>query len=160
MFRQQVIELLSNGVSRLKAGPFEVEWARAERKIPVDIRKAAAPTVPDSALEATASVSPRSAILTRYDALIGHLGEAVIEHLGDQPDGQSAGELIDVAAEHGLIDATAKEALLGITVMRNLTAHGPSREIDDEKVLEFFALAEGAEYAMNHWLTKSQGSSG
>lgn len=154
IFRPQIVDLLSKGLTRMKAGPFEAEWTRAEQRIPNAIRAKTAPRTPDSVSRETADVSPRAAILTRFDEVIEQLADAVTERLGDQPDGQSAGELIDVAQSAGMIDAGTKQALVGINVMRNLTAHGPEREIDAEKVVEFMALADATEYAMNHWLSQ------
>lgn len=153
LFRKQIVTLLSTGLHRVKAGPIEVEWSRAERQVPASVREAARNHAPDSLEAASASISPRVAILTRHGDLMKRLGNAVTQKLGEQPPEQTTGELIGLAEENELIDATTREALVGITVMSNLAAHEP-HEMAEERAREFMALADAVEYAMTHRLKR------
>ncbi len=73
------------------------------------------------------------------------MGLAAVEgHLGPQPQGQSPSELFDVAEKGGLISAKTKDALLGVTVMRNLAAHAPGEEVSPERAREFLSLSRKA----------------
>jgi hypothetical protein len=156
VFRRQIRDLLSTGLHRVKAGPFEAEWQRAEQQVPRSLRLAARDREPDSVESAGATISPRTAVLARHAELVSRLGSAVTAKLGPQPEGQSLGELIDVAEHDGLIDSKTKDALIGLSVMRNLAAHGPN-DVTPARASEFMALADAAEYAMEHWLGRSDG---
>lgn len=156
VFRRQIRDLLSSGLHRVKAGPFEAEWNLAEQRVPTSLRVAAKQHDADSVEAASAAISPRSAILARHGELVARLGAAVTGKLGPQPADQSLGELIDVAETEGLIDAKTKDALVGLSVMRNLAAHDAG-DVDSEKASEFMALADAVEYAMNHWIGRADG---
>lgn len=156
VFRRQIRDLLSTGLQRVKAGPFEAEWHRAQSQLPEPIRLQALEQKPDSVEAAGAEVSPQVAILTRFAELESQLIDAIEAKRGTLPRRQSFGQLIDLALQEGLIDAVTANALTGVTVMRNLAAHG--RPVTSQQAREFVALADAAEFALRYWLSKGQGA--
>ncbi len=147
MFRRAILQLLSTGLRRLKAGPFEAEWSLAESKVPSGLRLAAHTSSLDLVEAETARISPQTAVLERYNELISLLADQVTKASGQQPEGQSVGDLIEMAAEAGVINASTKQALLGVSVMRNLAAHG-GHDMDEEKAAQFVVMADAVEFAM------------
>jgi hypothetical protein len=53
-----------------------------------------------------------------------------------------------VAGEKGLITPETKDAIDGLSVMRNLAAHGGQEDITPQRAHEFVALAQGVLYAI------------
>jgi hypothetical protein len=156
VFRREIRDLLSRrGLHRVKAGPFEAEWNLAEQHVPRNLRVVAQTREPNSVESASAAISPRSAILERHDELVARLSEAVTDRLGVLPEDQSVSELIDLAHREGVINASTKDALVGLSVMRNLAAHGPDG-VDAEKANEFLVLADAVEYAVNRGLKRTE----
>lgn len=149
VFRSQIVQLLSTGLQRVKAGPFEAEWNLAEQRVPASLRVTTKGQPTSSADAEAAAISPRSAILERHSELVARLTEVVAPKLGKQPEGQSLGDLAHVAEREGLIDPKTNGAFVGLTAMRNLAAHGPG-DIDAAKASEFIAIADATEYAILH----------
>jgi hypothetical protein len=83
------------------------------------------------------------------------LEEQGVEDL-DRP--WSVRRLAEVAREHGLITAETQDAIEGLSVMRNLAAHGGQEDISPQRAHEFIALAQGVLYAI-HANVKSVGRS-
>lgn len=56
--------------------------------------------------------------------------------------------LARLAREKGLITAKSLQAIEGITVLRNLAAHGSAREITTEQAEEYLVLVDAIIYAL------------
>ena len=56
--------------------------------------------------------------------------------------------LAEVALEQRLISPETKEAIDGLSVMRNLAAHGDQKDLSPQRAHEFVALAHGVLYAI------------
>lgn len=60
-----------------------------------------------------------------------------------------ARQLADEAVRRELVSPQIAEAVRGLTVMRNLAAHGPAEELDLEKALDYIVLADAVLYAID-----------
>lgn len=140
----------ADGLTPLRVGPLEAEWNKAGHIIPSELRGAPQrDRTNDSTLREIAVVSPRTAILgdmtnSRRIWSKRHTSVGACE-------GMTTAEVVDAAHEARLIDATTRQALVGVGVLRNLTAHSPRAEPNAaSRVDEFLALADAAEYALDH----------
>lgn len=155
---------MRNSSGALTAGPFRIEWKRRAEAVEADLGRS--PSISrgeiDGAagrLDEIAEVSPTGAIVETFgqieSSLRSVLGEQGIEAL-DRP--WSVRRLAEVAREHGLITAETQDAIEGLSVMRNLAAHGGQEDISPQRAHEFIALAQGVLYAI-HANVKSAGRS-
>ena len=58
------------------------------------------------------------------------------------------GQLLRLALDHGVITPEAAKAVEGITVMRNLTAHGRANEVTVERARDYLALVDAVLYTL------------
>jgi len=154
LFRRELRGLLTRGLKRIKAGPFEAEWAEASAAVQATIRALPpSPIQKDAARISTIPGEPAKTIVMRHALLIQRLAQAVIGKCGPQDPDTDPLNLIDVAAREGLIDDTTRESLRGLTIMRNLAMRDPLN-VTEDKAEDYVLLADGAQFAMNHWLSK------
>jgi hypothetical protein len=159
-FRSEIRTVLGARNTRLKAGPFELGIEQA--RVDVEAATAAAdvtqsrtgPTlgfgeVP-SEIADRADSDPTGTILRAY----GLIEEALRAKLAG--DGTSVAnltklsgvQLAALAAAQGLISPQAVEAVRGVAVLRNLTAHGQRGEIGTEKALDYVSLIDATLFAL------------
>lgn len=156
IFRSSISKLLSGQVKRWKAGPGGIEfeyWERAisdarEHLLRGRDRTTLRPEVAiqfEAEMQKLAEVSPETAVLESY----GRIEAALRTRLQTQDsDLQSTLQLARTAAERGLINAETLNAIEGLTVLRNLAAHGRAGELTPQRALEFAALSEAVLFAM------------
>jgi|GEM_PF-1920743 len=163
LLRRPLGQLLSGPMSRLKAGPggVEFEWDRKAEEVRREVAEATpdhskkqtelsseAETALAAELESLAKLSPPSAILESYSRVERQLHE-MLSGAGvavDRPAG--AVTMARLAERHGLISRETREAIEGLSVLRNLAAHGQA-SVTVNRALEYAALADGVLYAMN-----------
>jgi len=158
LFRKQLMELLSGPLRRLKAGPLELEFeriistvqAQIEPVSPVGTPKPSADGSALADLEATARTAPLAAVLEAYGCLERQLHD-LLQSAGDTGarDGLSAMALARRAAEKGLITPETVNALQGVTVLRNLAAHGRNDDVSVDRALDYLALVDAVGYTLN-----------
>ena len=165
-FRRQIGALLSSSLKRLKAGPVEFEFDRviasAEANLGLEAGTAATAetrqfsTVSD--LAPIAQASPTAAILEAHSRLEHELSELTkdVRREGDRPQG--AVGLARLALEHGLITPETENAIVGVTTLRNLTAHGRQADASVERAMDYLALVDGALYALRQGRGKRESS--
>jgi hypothetical protein len=148
-----VIELLSRQLSRLKAGPVELEWARAVVEVQGEVppaREMRAITPPPanlSDLVDLAERSPARVILEGYRRVEQTLA-GLVDGAGlgvDQP--VDARQLARLAARADLISSETVRSVDGVAVLRNLAAHRPD-DVTTAKALEYLALVEAVLYSL------------
>ena len=151
VFRVQIRKLMTGQLRRLRAGPVEMEFDRLLSEVGV---KLAAPrtTVPVGGdagnplidqFADVATVSPLAAVLDGHAAVERALRELIAQVDPDQT-GQNVGtaRLTSTALAKGLITPETARAIEGITVMRNLAAHGRANEVTPERARDYLALVD------------------
>jgi hypothetical protein len=58
-------------------------------------------------------------------------------------------KLAETAREKDLITAETEDAVEGLSVMRNLAAHGGQEDLSPQRAREFVALSQGVLYAIS-----------
>jgi hypothetical protein len=163
IFRVPLTEALRSASGALSAGPFRLEWKRQAEAVEADLGRPPSVSkgqIGGSAgrLDEIAEVSPTGAVVEAFgqieQSLYSLLAKNGVENL-DRP--WSVRRLAEVAAEKGLITTETKDAIEGLSVMRNLAAHGGQEDISPQRAHEFVALAQAVLYAIT---INSQSSEG
>jgi hypothetical protein len=98
-------------------------------------------------LEALAAVLPDSVVLescSRVEQQLRAMLAAANVKI-DRPAGGRA--LASYAEQHGLVTQDTRDAIEGLSVLRNLTAHGQAPEtLDAKRALDFAALSDAVLY--------------
>lgn len=158
IFRVQIRHLASRPLRRFRAGPVEMDFDRLLSEVEVDVErplpapsgrgpKSENPVIEE--LGELVTTSPVSAVMNAHAAvereLRGHVLRAV-------PDGNvskmSMGQLLRLALNHGVITPETANAVEGITVMRNLAAHGRANEVTRQRAQDYLALVDAVLYAL------------
>jgi len=173
VYRRLLTDLIAGGVTRLRAGPFELAWDQAKSGVerPRQSGQANAPPnlVPaadaggahtsllDTDIRDLADSDPREAVLRAYEAVreaFRHgLAEAGVEI---DPDGLDALGLVREAESRGIVPSETTDAVLGLNVLHNLAKHSPVREMSPSRAYEYLAMADGALYSFATAVKKSQ----
>lgn len=147
-------EALRSRRGALSAGPFRLEWEERAAEIEADL--GLPPSISKGEiggaagrLDEIAEVSPAGAVVEAFDqielALRSLLEKRGIKEL-DRP--WNVRRLAEVALEQRLISPETKDAIDGLSVMRNLAAHGGQKDLSPQRAQEFIALAQGVLYAV------------
>jgi hypothetical protein len=155
LFRKPLTEALRSSSGALAAGPFRIEWKRRAEAVEADLGRP--PSISRGEiggaagrLDEIAEVSPTGAIVETFGQIESSL-RSVLEERGiedlDRP--WSVRRLAEVAHEQGLITAETQDAIEGLSVMRNLAAHGGQEDVSTQRAHEFIALAQGVLYAIH-----------
>jgi hypothetical protein len=168
LYRRLLNALISGGVTRLRAGPFELAWNQAKSGLErpsrsAKVRSVAAPA--DTAGPRTsllgadlvnlAETDAREAILRAYEAVREALGRA-LQDAGIEVESESldALSLVREAESHGVTPPETTDAVLGLKVLGNLARHAPSRELSPARAYEYLAMTDGALYSLATALKK------
>lgn len=166
VFRRPLRAMLAGDIKRWKAGPsgLEVEYWNSrleaarlelETESPQLELKTADESVPgDGGLEdlrELAALSPRSAVLESFVRIERALSEVLDSAQSPPPPGPSGGlRLARYAGALKLISPATVDSVEGMSVLRNLAAHGADENLDSKRALEYVDLAEATLYAMAH----------
>lgn len=91
---------------------------------------------------------PTTAILSSYASLEDDLRRRLHEAGIDAPDHSSATQLAAIGAREGLFAESAVEAVKGVSVMRNLVAHGRADRVSSQEATEYAALVEATLFTL------------
>jgi hypothetical protein len=107
------------------------------------------PRWPQIDLAATARREPAVAVLEGYIRLEREL-RTLLHSAGDSKasEGLSGMALARALAEKGLVTPETVNALDGLTVLRNLVAHGRTDEVTEERARDYLALVDALAYAI------------
>jgi hypothetical protein len=161
-FRASIRRLLLGPVKRWKAGPVEMEyWDRATSNARQELRRAGegedeAPLTrisPTHALQRElrelAKADPSAAVLEGYARIERELREVLRRRQIHFERAMSAPELAELALRHGIIKQEAANAVEGLTVLRNLAAHGAAEQgLSVQRALEYVDLVAAVLYAL------------
>lgn len=160
-FRSSIRSTLDGQIKRWKAGPTGVEieyWeqtvAEAVQQLPVDADAQAEQTLGGGLageLGPVAAVAPGAAVLEAFARVERELRRitAGLEQ-GEQLERMGARQLAVVAQRHGQISAESLSAIDGMSVMRNLAAHGRAGHLDETRALAYVHLADAVLFALGH----------
>lgn len=167
LFRRQLGALLSTSLRKLKVGPFEAEFDRVLASVEAELGQEARPALPPKGMRSPgttqnsaplslldelgplAVVSPRAAIIEGHMRLERELWDLTHEFISETSRGPlGAVRLARLALEHGLITPETENAIVGVTTLRNLAAHGRDEDISVERAMDYLALVDGVLFAI------------
>jgi hypothetical protein len=167
LLRGALSEMLSGPLRRLRVGPAEAVWQDVELEVKADLSRDST-SLSRSAVNGVAEVElvssdlatladryPPAAVLEGYErvrtTLLGVLEDQPLETEHDL-ERLSPTALARIALENERINAKTFQAVEGLSVLRNLVAHGDGGEISKEKALDYLVLVDGTLFAirMNH----------
>lgn len=157
LFRKQIDDMLSGRLTRFKAGPFEANWERTIVEVESDLGETATPELAApgvglvAELASLAERSPATAVLEAYARL-----EKALRHLVDNPPVDvhldsslfGAPALAQTAHRGGRIRHETVQAVEGVSVLRNLVAHGHAGEVTIERAKDYLALVDAVLFAV------------
>lgn len=155
VFRVQIRTLMTEHLSRFRAGPFEAEFDRLLSEVGGEVPATEAP--PESGVTRTlveelndvASLSPLTAVLDGFAAVDKALRDLIAKNHPDRPiKNGSTAQMVSIALSEGLITPETARNIEGITVLRNLAAHGRAREVTEERAREYLALVDAILYTI------------
>lgn len=155
MFRRPITTALASAAGHLKAGPFELAWEETISEVEVDLGQP--PSVSKGEiggaagkLDELAEESPVAAVVQTYGQIELALRDLLKRHGVDGVDDQwHVVELARHALRKGLITPETMKAVEGLSVLRNLAAHGRDSDLSTQRAHEFVALAQGTLFAIN-----------
>jgi hypothetical protein len=155
VLRRPIARLLAGRPpSKVKAGPFEVEWARGVAETETEVGAApsqGAPQLPhlrlSDELRAEVTNAPAVAVMEAHATVERALLD-VVEGLPGADRRMSAVALARLAEREGRIGEPTRRAVEGISVLRNLAAHGSAREITPQQAEEYLTLADAVLYSL------------
>ena len=174
IYRRPLADLIAGGVTRFRAGPFELAWDQA--KSGVERSRASSSASPSSStpspirpsvgllggeLSALAESNPRETVLRTYEtvrqAIRRGLEEVGVE-LDDDADSLDALGLVRIAETRNIVPPEVTDAVLGLNVLYNLAEHAPEREMSPSRAYEYLAMADAALYAFATAAARHSGS--
>lgn len=159
IFRRQIASLLTQGVRRVKAGPFSVVWDRQVSEVETELDQ---PGIPRSdagprrgpvseALAGVAQASPIAAVMEAHARVERELRELLKG--ADTPAPllrTGAAGLARAAMDRGLLTQETARAVEGLSILRNLAAHGRAEEVSAERATDYLLLADAVLFALGH----------
>ena len=155
LLRRPIVRVLEQRPPKmLKAGPFEVEWETVVAATEAEVPAPAPKSITGGAqveLSAEARTAPAVAVLEAHTMIERTLREILVA--ADVPSDElrragSAVGLARLARRLGLIPDEAVRAVQGVSVLRNLAAHGSAREITPDQAAEYLALVDAVLFSL------------
>jgi hypothetical protein len=141
--------MLETPPKKVRAGPFEVEWDRVIAETAKEVeagrgRPPVATKIPAvrEELAAEARAAPGVAVLEAYAMVERELRRIVGDLEPERTSRMGPVGLACLAFSRELISREAVRAVEGVSVQRNLAAHGSAREITPEQATEYLALVD------------------
>ena len=159
-FKAPIARMVERLPKRVKAGPLEVEWpevateARVALATSPEVKTAASPGSLTERFAKMAEDEPDAAIMTAWAEVEKALRERM-GGLGIRQPSIAGMMLARLAHERGEISDSTLRAIEGLSVLRNLAAHGRGGEVDREKALDYLTLADATLYAIRTWRPKA-----
>ena len=165
LFRGALHALASGEVRRWKAGPSGVEfeyWDHEAAAVKEAVREEL-PSAIDKAFELesplidqlhrVAQETPAAAIIQAFATVEAELRRIVVTG-GPTAEAEasrmSARRLAVLALDADLITPESASAIEGLTVLRNLSAHGQAHQLDAGRAAEYLLLADAVMYALRN----------
>jgi hypothetical protein len=172
VLRRSIAGVLDGPVKSLKVGPGGVElekWDRAAAEVrnevgppspgdqeigPVRVTEAGPPE-PEAVLglreelQTVAETAPRAAVVEAFSRVERQLRSMVGRVVANAQLNMGGRALARLALASGVINEETFNAVDGLSVMRNLAAHGTD-DLDPARALEYLDLADAVLYAMRN----------
>lgn len=162
LYRKPLLELARGGLTRLRAGPFELAWDQARSGVERRATRKSSPRLVDAErapgkqrsllgpeILELADRSPREAILQAHETVRVALARALTEAGAEvETNGLDPLDLVREAESRGITPAQVTDAVLGLNVLANLAEHAPSHEPSAARAREYLAMTDGALYAL------------
>ena len=155
VLRRPIRQMLTQRpMSRLKAGPLEVEWDRMGSEVEAVIGGPVPTDKPGGVrdeLTTEAATEPSVAVLAAHAAVDRTLRQLLAATDIPTADVNRAPGTVGIARlahERNLITEKSLKAIEGITVMRNLAAHGSGRDVTTEQAQDYLRLVDAILYAL------------
>ncbi len=163
VFKPVVLQLVTGGVRRWKAGPsgLEVEyWERETNEIKETIVQQL-PAEPEDRfltgggllteeLTDLAHVSPSAVVVEAFSRIEVELRQILTSN-EISIDHKSTRQLALLANQQDLITSESVTAVEGLAALRNLAAHGRANErLDQDRAIEYLHLADAVLYALRN----------
>lgn len=138
---------------KLKLSGFEVELERTRADIESAVAVAAEtqPAVDsydDAPLASPVLGDPTASILRTHQRLEEDLRRRLQAEGVESVDNRSAIQLVGLGVSKGIFAESAAEAVRGVSVLRNLAAHGRGAEVTAGEAAEYVALVEATLFAL------------
>lgn len=158
LFRSQLRQMLSRQVKRMKAGPIELEWDRTLSEAEVELDQPGGPRLEAGRAESgiaaelsgLAASSPATAVLEAHMRIENELRRITAAAEPDGAPEAGAAGLARHAGRLGLITPETVRAVEGITVLRNLAAHGRAGEVSAEQARDYLSLIDAVLYTLGN----------
>jgi hypothetical protein len=151
VFRHEIAALLRSQVKRLKAGPFEMEWAPVMERLEVEVESAqplAQPPVAAGAgslaveLADLARIAPAKAVMEAYSRVESRLKHILETRSTTLTSASSPAAIAIILASTGVISREAAEAVKEIATLRNLVAHGQADQVTTEQAMRYLVIID------------------
>ncbi|GLW92877.1 hypothetical protein [Actinokineospora globicatena] len=151
--RKPLVAMLKDvALRRLKVGPFEAEWERVTADVKDQI--GAQPPVGEDAphaleieLSSEVAVAPAVAVLEAFSLIEREIRD-ILTAAGITDVRGGAVVLAREALRRELISRESVSSVKGLSVLRNLVAHGSAREVSSAQAAEYVALADAVLFAL------------
>lgn len=160
IFRKKLAELLSERMTRLKAGPLEVEWQRQVSETQADLEEAGASApvsidLMDPALRELAGRAPSAAVVEAFAQIERTLRTLATQWLPNEDIDRLGGlRLARLLQQRDVLPEETVRAVESLTVLRNLSAHGRAADLDVERAMEYLALTQAVLFAIDQTARK------
>ena len=147
VFRAQIKGLLARPLERLEVGPFKANWLRVLAEVETQVETKATGSdastdKPSLVPKALARTDPVAAVFAAHELIYKRLQEITGQEFGSPPLPRTAAALARDAHDRGLISTETLRAIEGITILRNLAAHGGAGEVTPDRAQEYLAQVE------------------
>jgi len=155
VFREQLVSLLSGQLQRLKAGPLEMEFFERVAVLHAELDTGFAELRPGyssiftDSLGHLAITAPAEAVLQAHEQLEGRLRQLLRESGYDPEQAWGMRRLVGEAHTRNLVSDELARVVDGVTVLRNLAAHGHARDLSSERASEYLALMDTILYSLD-----------
>jgi hypothetical protein len=158
VFRKQLSDVIGTRLHRLKAGPLEMElFDRKLVETGADVDPIPAPAkvelgtneIGSRDLDSLAQHSPAAPVVDAHARVEQRLREILMAANLTTSHSSSVRQLARTAAEHRLITEESVRSIEGITVLRNLAAHGNANDLTPTRAQEYIDLIEAVLYSLN-----------
>ncbi|CAN5399317.1 hypothetical protein BH10PAT4_BH10PAT4_4800 [soil metagenome] len=135
---------------RLKLSGFEVELERT--RVDIETAVAVADTLPaDRENEPSAEVAlgdPTTTIIREHRRLEDELRQRLKASKVKGLESKSANQLVALGVASGIFTEAAAEAVRGVSVLRNLAAHGRADRVTPSEAAEYVALVDATIFSL------------
>lgn len=177
VLRRSISRLLDGPIKSFRFGPAGVElekWDRAAADVRSEVTHPASGdrtgSVRDSEagplaepkpafglreeLQSVAEAAPRAAVVEAFSRVEVQLRSMVDQGIAKAPSKTGGRALAHLALSEGVINEDTFNAIDGLSVMRNLAAHGTD-DLDVSRALDFLDLADAVLYTMRNQPSRS-----